>query len=486
MHLRRTLPISLIALGLAVCIRPAAADVRLPNVIDSNMVLQRDAPLPIWGWADPGEKVTVSISGNEATTTADDNGDWSVRLAAMSVGGPHEMTVKGNNEIVLNNILVGEVWVCSGQSNMQWSTNRADNAEDEIAAANFPKIRLFNIPRVPAGTPQADVEAEWTECTPETVPGFSAVAYFFGRELHQELDVPIGLIETAWGGTRIEPWTTLDGFRSVPEVASLADDAEAKHEEYVKTLEELPEDAEQPKHPLEDRQASTGLYNGMVYPIVPFAIRGAIWYQGESNRADGSLYQHKMAALINGWRHAWNQGEFPFLFVQLAPYRYNGEADLLPQIWEAQALTLWMPNTGMAVTTDIGNLDDIHPTNKQDVGKRLALWALARTYGQDDLVFSGPLYKSMKVEGDSVRIRFKETGDGLESRDGEPLTWFEIAGEDKKFVEAEATIDGDTVVVHSDEVDEPAAVRFGWHQEAEPNLVNSAGLPASPFRTHKW
>jgi len=239
-------------------------------------------------------------------------------------------------------------------------------------------------------------------------------------------------------------------------------------------------------HPLSSHSAPTGLYNGMVHALVPFGIRGAIWYQGESNRHDGMLYHEKMKGLINGWRKVWAQGDFPFLFVQLAPYNYGRAPFDLPKIWEAQTATLAVPNTGMAVTTDVGNLRDIHPRNKQAVGRRLALWALARTYGQTGLVYSGPLYKSMSVEGDKIRLVFNHVASGLASRDGKPLTWFEIAGKDKNFVKAEAKIDGDTVVVSSAEVAAPAAVRFGWHHEAEPNLVNNEGLPASPFRTHPW
>lgn len=464
----------------------ADAEVRLPNVIGSNMVLQRDAPLPFWGWADPDEKVTVSLGENRASATAGADGRWMVKLAPMKSGGPHTVTVEGKNKLELTNVLVGEVWVCSGQSNMQWSVSASDNPQEEIAAANYPSIRLFYVPRVPAGTPQDDVNAHWTECSPETVANFSAVAYFFGRKLHKDLDVPVGLIHTSWGGTRIEPWTTLDGFRSVPSLAKLAEQAEQAHADYVKKAAAAKESGQEPpKHPLNNRGASTGLYNGMVHPLVPFAIRGAIWYQGESNRADGLRYEQKMHALINGWRKVWNQGDFPFLYVQLAPFRYRGDVSLLPQIWEAQMKVLEVPNTGMAVTVDIGNITDIHPRNKQDVGKRLALWALAKTYGREGLVYSGPLYKSMQIEGDKIRISFDHVGSGLASRDGQPLTWFTIAGKDGEFVEAQAKVDGHDVVVWSDELKNPTAVRFGWHQEAEPNLMNKEGLPASPFRTDR-
>ena len=446
----------------------AFADVKLPNVIGKQMVLQRDQPIPLWGWADPGEKVTVSLGEQSETATTGDDGKWKVVLKPMKAGGPWELTIAGNNELVLDDILIGEVWVCSGQSNMQWSVSSADRPMNEIMSANHPRIRLFLVPRTKAAKPLDDVNASWKACSPASIPDFSAVAYFFGRALHQELDVPIGLIATAWDGTRIEPWTPPVGFHSVEKLADLAAQVDAQ------------EVGENPSP-----QTPTVLYNGMVHGIVPFGMRGAIWYQGESNRGEGMLYHEKMKALLAGWRKTWSQGDFPFYFVQLAPFKYNGSETMLPEIWEAQTATLAVPNTGMAVTTDIGNVKDIHPKNKQEVGRRLALWALAKDYGQKDIVYSGPLYQSMKVEGKSVRLTFDHVGVGLVSRDGKPLDWFTIAGADGKFVEAQAEIDGDSVVVTSEDVAEPAAVRFGWHQEAEPNLMNKAGLPASPFRTDK-
>jgi sialate O-acetylesterase len=473
------------AAGLTLLPERAAADVRLPHVIGSNMVLQRDAELPIWGWAEPGEKVSVEFNGQTAEATADSEGRWSVKLDPVKAGGPHAMVIEGNNRVALENILVGEVWVCSGQSNMQWSVRQSANPDEEIAAAKFPNIRLFYVPRVVATEPKTDVDASWVECSPETVEGFSAVAYYFGRKLHQELDVPVGLIHTSWGGTRIEPWTPREGFMLVQSTAQILKGVHDAIDQW-KEQERAAEAAGQPvpKHPLDHNQAPTAIYNGMVHALVPFAIRGAIWYQGESNRGEGMQYHEKMKALTTGWRKVWNQGEFPFLFVQLAPFRYGGDQpEALAEIWEAQLASLRsIPNTGMAVTTDIGNLADIHPQNKQDVGLRLALWALATEYEREGLTYSGPLYKSMEADGGKVRIHF-EHADGLKSRDGEPLTWFQIAGPDGKFVDAQAEIDGDTIVVSSDDVSEPKAVRFGWHQEAEPNLVNEAGLPASPFRT---
>ncbi len=493
------------------------SEVTLPHIIGSNMVLQRDMQAPIWGWASPSEKVTITLSTeaegvepiSTTTAVADADGNWQTKLPAMAAGGPYTLQIKGSNTIELTNVLFGEVWVCSGQSNMQWSVNASKDNEAEIAAAMYPKIRLFYIPRVPSGLPQQDVDADWYETSPETIPQFSAVAYYFGRKLYKNLDVPIGLINTSWGGTRIEPWTPPVGLASVPAIASVnkeVEDIQANYQaqlpEKMKAIEDwiaetrkaletnaqlrqMPDNT----HPLAHQGRPTALYNGMVHPIVPYAIRGALWYQGESNLRDGMLYHEKMKALINGWREVWGQGEFPFYFVQLAPFNYGGRNAspfFLPQIWEAQTATLALPNTGMAVTTDIGNLRDIHPRNKQDVGRRLALWALAKDYGRDDVTYSGPLYKSMTVEGNTIRLTFDHVGSGLTSRDDEPLTWFQIAGEDKEFVEANATIDGDTLVVSSDAIANPVAVRFGWHQSAEPNFMNKEGLPASPFRTDAW
>ncbi len=492
---------------LCLAVVPAAADVTLPHVLGSNMVVQRDVPVPVWGWAEPGEAITVTLGESEVAATADADGRWTVALPAMQAGGPHQVTVRGKNTIELTNVLVGEVWFCSGQSNMAWALATTKNARDEIAAADYPNVRLFHVPRQTSGLPSHDVKASWQPCTPDTVPKFSAVAYFFGRELHTQLDVPVGLINASWGGTRIGPWTPPAGFASVPKLQHLTEKIEQAtpnhHKAVAHALEAieawLPSAKEAlaagepvepppawPKHPLEGPWSPTGLYNGMVHPIVPFAIRGAIWYQGEANLGDTMMYHEKMKALINGWRKTWNQGDFPFYFVQLAPYNYGDGPLRLPMIWEAQTATLALPNTGMAVTTDIGTVRNIHPPNKQDVGKRLALWALAKTYGQSSLIYSGPLHKSMTVEDNKARISFDHVGSGLASRDDKPLTWFEIAAEDKKFVEAQAAIDGDTVLVWSDEVAVPVAVRFGWNQVAQPNLMNKEGLPASPFRTDQW
>ncbi len=449
-----------------------SAETKLPAIFGNNMVLQRDREIPIWGWDTPGKQVTVSMAGKTVSAQADDQGRWMARLPAMAAGGPHTLTVQGSSQRNFNNVLVGEVWLCSGQSNMEWIVNNSNNAAEERAAANYPNIRHIKIPHTPADAPQTDVRTGgWQLTTPSTVGNFTAVGYFFGRYLHQELDVPIGLIGSNWGGTRIEPWTPPAGFQQVPALKNIADQ-----------LDQFP--TKNNKGAI-NHQSPLALYNGMIAPLVPYAIRGAIWYQGESNNGEGMLYHEKMKALIQGWRTIWNDPEMPFYYVQLAPYHYRGDPLRLPGIWEAQTATLAVPHTGMAVTVDIGNVKDIHPRNKQDVGKRLALWALAKTYGKKDLVYSGPLYRSMKVEGDSIRIHFDHVDGGLVSRDGKPLSHFTIAGEDGSFVEAEAKIDGETVLVHAEGVKNPRAVRFGWHQEAEPNLSNKAGLPASPFRTDR-
>ncbi len=492
----------------------AGADVRLPHVISGNMVLQRDMPVPIWGWAEPGEKVTVRIAGNEESATADAQGRWSVRLPAMKAGGPETMEVAGKNTLKLENILIGEVWVCSGQSNMDMGINSVLNAEKEVASANYPQIRLMYVPYRTSVTPRDDLDANWRVCSPENLrtggswsSGFSAAAYFFGRELHKELKVPVGLVHTAWGGTRIEPWTPRVGFEMVPalqEIVKMIDNAGPAYDKAVadtvgaieawlpkakQAIDEkkpVPAPPAWPKHQLEENTQPTSIYNAQIHPLVPFAIRGAIWYQGESNNPDGMMYFEKMKALIGGWRKVWNQGDFPFYYVQIAPFDAIYEKDNLPKLWEAQRAAMSVPNTGMIVTTDIADLKDIHPKNKQDVGKRLALWALAKTYGRDGIVYSGPLYKSMTVDAGKVRLSFHYLGGGLVSRDGKPLTWFQVAGEDRKFVDAVAEINGDEVVVHSPQVAAPAAVRFGWSRAAEPNLMNTEGLPASPFRTDNW
>jgi sialate O-acetylesterase len=495
------------------------AEVKLPSILDSHMVLQQGTPIPMWGWAGPGEEVTVELGQHVIDTIAAADGCWRVTLPAMQAGGPHEITVQGKNTITLTDILVGEVWICSGQSNMEMGLGEVENAEAERAAADYPRIRLFELPQTAAGEPRDDVNAHWRVCHPDNVAegnwgGFSAAGYFFGRELHRSLDVPVGLIDACWGGTRIAPWTPLCGFEAVPRVAHYASEILEKDREYKTNLpakleeiehwiadtrealareERLPPSPWWPRHPLESSGEPGGLYNGMIHPLIPFAMRGVIWYQGESNvhERDGMLYFEKMKALVHGWRTVWDQGDFPFYYVQIAPFQYHWHNPELepheePLIWEAQTASLAIPNTGMVVTTDIGDLRDIHPRNKQEVGRRLALWALAGTYGREELVYAGPLFKNKAIEDEKIRLFFDHTGSGLAARGEEPLTWFEIAGEDGRFVKARAVIEKDTVVVWHEDVKSPREVRFGWHQEAQPNLMNAEGLPASPFRTDRF
>ncbi len=467
----------------------APADVRLPGFMTDNMVLQRDMPVPIWGWADPGKKVKIKFGDQTKQAVADKNGRWMVKLDALKASAEgQKLTVEsaaGDEKLTLKNVLVGEVWICSGQSNMEWAVSRVTNAKDEIAAAKHSSIRLLTIGHISKGVPQDNVKGHWQVCTPETVGRFSGVGYFFGRKIYKDKKVPVGLIGSNWGGTRIEPWTPPVGFRMVPE---------------LKKITEKIEDGKIGR----SHQEPTKLYNGMIAPLVPYAIRGVIWYQGESNGREGMSYFHKMKALIYGWRKCWGQGDFPFYYVQLANFRKrNGNpagGDGWARVREAQRKALELKNTGMAVTIDIGEAKDIHPKNKQDVGKRLALWALAKGYGMKDLVFSGPLYKSHKVEGDKIRITFEHVGSGLmvgkkegvaptrKVPDGE-LNGFAIAGKDRKWHWAEAKIDPktNTVIVSSPQVKHPVAVRYGYRMNpCRCNLYNAEGLPASPFRTDHW
>ena len=511
----------------------ALADVKLPALFTDNMVLQRDIKAGVWGTAEPGEEVTVSIDGQKATAKADAAGHWAVKLEPMKAGGPFELTIAGKNTLTLKNVLIGEVWICSGQSNMQMSVQGSNHAKEEIAAADFPNIRLFTVPNTVAEKPQADTQGAWSVCSPKTVGGFSAVAYFFGRDLNKKLNVPIGLIHTSWGGTPCQAWTSREAMDAVPELKHYVDQldktvagapaAQKQYEEAVAKWKEAVEKAKaenkkapgMPGRPGIGAHTPSALYNAMIAPLLPFAIRGGIWYQGESNAGRALEYRALFAAMINDWRRAWGQGDFPFYFVQLASFM-GVPAQPSDTDWahlrDAQTFTLRLPATGQAVIIDIGESRDIHPKNKQDVGRRLALLALALTYGQQDLVYSGPLYDSMAVEGNKVRIKFKHVGGGLAAKEfTDPVTpdgpsleqrfgkgvevpklaegrvaGFAIAGEDKKFVWADAQIDGETVVVSSAQVDKPVAVRYAWADTPICNLYNKAGLPACPFRTDDW
>jgi sialate O-acetylesterase len=524
-HIERTLTlIVLVIIMVAASPRTSVATPRLPKVFGSHMVVQREKPLVVWGWATPGEKLTVEFGSEKISVQANERGEWKGTLPAMKAGGPFVMTVTGSGTVRFEDVLVGEVWLASGQSNMEMGIGMCRDSKQEIAAADYPNIRLLMIPNRWTPEPQSDlaetsseVEGVWKVCTPKSVAaggwnGFSAAAYYFGRELHKKLEVPIGLIDATWGGTRIESWTPPEGFAAVPalaresELVQLGDPRTRLHQQHLeKTLDATTEwlkaarDAltnqklvpAMPTYPAEllpphDVQNPTALYNGMIHPLHPFPIRGAIWYQGDSNMGEGMGYTEKMKALIGGWRQMWSEGDFPFYFVQIAPYDYGGNPERVGEFWEGQAAAQEIPNTGMAVINDIGNLKDIHPANKQEVGRRLALWALAKTYDQRGVLYSGPTFKGMTIESDKLRLEFNHVGGGLKSRDGKQLTWFELIDADEGgFVPAEARIDGSSVVLSAASVKHPVAMKFAWSMMAEPNLANSEDLPAGAFRAGK-
>jgi sialate O-acetylesterase len=477
------------------------AEVVLPAVLTDHMVIQRGLPVHIWGKAAPGEAVSVMFRGNTRTATADSIGLWSVYLPPVPAGGPHEITVKGANTITLRDVLAGDVWIASGQSNMEMALKSVDSAPAEIAAANFPQIRLFHVKNRVSSYPLEDVEAPaWTQCTPETAAGFSAVAYFFGRNLHEKIGVPIGLIESAWGGTPADAWTSLRAISAdaslmpvFAEWARMNDGAVVSKARREKQLNEWQEAVERakaagtpaPEFPWAGNDSGewspAGLYNALIAPLTRFPIRGAIWYQGESNAssARAPLYAHLFQTMIQDWRRAWGQGNLPFLFVQLANFKASADAKW-PELREAQFQTLGLANTGMAVTIDIGNAKDIHPKNKQDVGLRLALAARAIAHGEK-IEYSGPLFRQAMPEGGSLRVWFDHAS-ALSATAGDPKG-FEVAGADRKFVAAEAKIEGATVLVSSPSVAAPMYVRYGWADNPECNLYNAEGLPASPFRS---
>lgn len=626
---------------------PIFGNVTLPKIFGDNMVLQRNKLIPVWGWADANEKITVRFDHQTKTITADKNGNWKVNLDKELAGGPYQLVVKGNNTITIKNILVGEVWICSGQSNMEMPIEgwgKVNNYEEEIATANYPQIRHIKIPNTVSGTPQKDIpQGEWKICSPATAGDFTAAGYFFARELYTQLKIPIGLINTSWGGTHVETWTSREAFENSSEFKSMIAQmpllnldslAAVRKEAMMKKIQllqgslptadeaaswknvefdnskwpqmQLPALWEQKqlgdldgvvwfrkgidvseddagkeatlelamiddndvtyvngvkvgatnsynahrkylvpanllktgKNVIAARVEDTGggggiygdssamkltigadvvslagnwsfsveqvygggnsvgpnsyptlLFNAMVNPLIPYAFEGVIWYQGESNADRAYQYRKAFPLMITDWRKHWGAGDFPFYFVQLASFNAgNGDSkkgSTWAELREAQTMTLSLPNTGMAVTTDIGNSTDIHPKDKQDVGKRLAAIALHNLYNKTN-VYGGPMYKSMKVQGDNIVISFTNTGSGLVARNG-VLRGFEIAGLGGQFYPADASIDGDHVLVHSNEIRYPVAVRFGWMDDAgEDNLFNKEGFPASPFRTDKW
>lgn len=496
------------------------ADVKLNRVFGNHMVLQQNQPIRIFGTANPGEKITVKLANQAAVAMANDDGRFQVELPPMKADGQsHTLTVAGKNRITLTDVLLGEVWICSGQSNMEWSVGGSLNAKQEIAAADHPQLRLFDVPgHVQGPVPLEDPRGSWKICSPKTISGFSAVGYYFGRALQKELNVPVGLVGTNWGGTRIEPWTPPVGFKQVPQLKDYVENLDAinpanpagkaSHNRYLDNVEKWLQQSRAnlakgqaignpPRLNLSPKGGATYIYNGMVHGLIPLSVKGAIWYQGESNAGDGLRYEYLKEALVKGWRTVFENEKLSFYWVQLANFQNpsdNPAGGGWGPVREGQRRALRLPNTGMAVIIDIGEARDIHPRNKQDVGARLALQALAKDYGRD-LVYSGPLYQKMKIEGNKIRISFTQIGGGLmtgskqgleptqETTDSE-LTHFAIQDQQGKWHWAKAKIDGETVVVWADGVSQPQHVRFGY--QSNPlgiNLYNRAGLPASPFTT---
>ena len=487
-----------------------AASFRLAAPIADHMVLQREKPVAVWGWADAGETVTVAFAGQSKPATADADGKWMLKLDSLKASAePRTLTVTGKDghKLEVKDVLVGEVWLGSGQSNMAMTVQRADNFDAEKAAAKYPLIRHYRENSTHSAGPAAEGKGAWLECAPENVGGFSATLYFFGREIHRALGVPVGLINTSVGGTVIESWVSAEAQSSDPETKANYD---TKMKDYLAFDEKkAPELFEKqtaiwkaavakakangtpfvtpaPKNPLAMRQLKggpAGLYNGKVVNLAPYTLRGMLWYQGEGNAGNPGLYHKQLSQLVTSWRTLWND-EVPFAWVQLPNYTAPGEG--WPRVRESMMKTLELPKTGMAITIDIGDAKDIHPKNKQDVGKRLSFWALGTVYGQNVAAISGPLPAGSSISGDAITVSFKHTNGGLKSMNGGALTGFQIAGEDKQWKAAEAKIVGETVVVSSAEVTKPAAVRYAWKDWPEYSLANGAGLPASPFRTDDW
>jgi len=508
------------------------AEVVLPPLFSDGLVLQAGSKAPVWGKADPGEKVTVTIAGQSRNAMADAQGKWRVDLENLEAGGPLGMTVAGKNTLTIRNVLVGEVWLASGQSNMEYplAAWHVRNGDAEVAAANYPLIHVFTVKTKVAPAPLEEAEGSWQVCTPTNAPSFSATGYFFARDLHKAIGKPVGLIHSSVSGTLAEAWTSTEVLKGEPDFAAIFqryDDAVAAYpkalqdykdklaawEKAAATAKEANE--KPPAKPAEPRDPATattrpgGLFNGKIAPLIPFGFRGAIWWQGEFNSERGEQYAKLFPALIRDWRRRWAQGDFPFLFVQLQ------NLDIQPQpnkahydeMRDAQLMTLRsVTNTGMAVACDVGDANNIHPPNKQVIGGRLALIARATVYGEKELEYSGPLYQGMKVDGGLIRLSFTHLGGGLTVKNGGgdvSLPWraggppvgsrakpaldsFVIAGADRKFVKAEAKIDGDAVLVCSPEVKQPVAVRYAWADNPVCTLYNQAGLPASPFRTDDW
>ncbi len=520
-NLART-AIALLAVIIASIAGRAAGAIVMSHLFTDHCVLQRNTETPVWGWAAPGKRIRVRFAGQCVSATADRHGKWVVRLAPLHTDAiGRRMVISGDGKKVIRDILVGDVWLCSGQSNMQFPLDghwaRALHARKEVAAASYPMIRLLKVPRTNTPGPQRDIKASWMVCSPATAKDFSAVAYFFGRDLFQRLHVPMGLIDSSYGGTVIQSWTPMSALRRTP---ALRGDVEwfkvaarryklqlVHYRNVIKAWEAAARRARangqsaparpgihRPQNPFtlsrpSPDMAPVSIYNSMIHPLIPFAMRGIVWCQGENNAwVNDLLYGIRLKAMIKGWRRNWAAPQLPFLIVQIAPYfHYPQPAIGVPVVWQGEEQAVkTLPDVGMVGTMDIGDLHNIHFRNKQAVGRRLAALARAMVYQHAPLRTLGPMYSSMRVEANKIVIHFSDASAGLASRNGKPLDWFEIAGEDRKFVPADARIQGGQVVVWATAVRHPMAVRFGWSCMAQPNLMDKTGLPVLPFRTDNW
>ena len=506
----------------AVACQTVLANVKTASPFGNHMVLQRNSKIPVWGTATAGEKVTVTFNKQQLTTTTNAEGNWRIDLAKVAAGGPYTLTITGNNSITFTDVYVGEVWVCSGQSNMDMTVAKEDrywcgviNEATEVTSANYPLIRVFDVDFTPAATPQNELTGKWETVSPQTVGHLSAAAYFFARDIQKKLKVPVGLITTAFGASTAEAWIREDALVQQPACKPLVESFKQKLTKYYTdtaaktkyladvekwksdsaiakvTGKNIPRGPRNPD-PVRDQHNATVLWNGMVKPLVPYAMRGALWYQGESNSPTAKIYRQIMETLITDWRQQWAQGSFPFIYVQLA--NIGKTYDSLPAKGgseaikrEAQLQNLSIPNTAMVVAidnADSADMNNVHPKNKQEIGRRLALAALATVY-DEKVAYVGPLYDKMEVQGDKIMLHFKYVNGGLVAKDG-VLKGFAISGDDKKFAWANATIEGNTVVVSNPGIAAPVAVRYGWGNNPPTSLYNKENLPASPFRTDVW
>lgn len=485
----------------------AWAELNMASIFGDHMVIQRDQPIRVWGWTEPGTEVRVTIAEHAASGTADESGRFDVSLDPLPAGGPHEMVVRADETETFEDVLVGEVWVCSGQSNMAWPVAQANDPDLESMTAKFPNIRLISVPQVGMQEPQDDFNGAWEACTPESVTDFSAVGYFFGRQLHLTLDVPVGLIDNAWGGSSAEAWVNRDVLERHDQYDELLAHWDRIAENYDHDAAVARYEANRqrwidggrkgrspraPRNPLTGNHRPANIYNGVLKPTIGYSIRGVIWYQGESNASRAYQYRDLFPTMIRNWRDEWGQGDFPFYWVQLADFRSEVDQPAgsdWAELREAQTITMSkLPNTGEAVIVDLGEAADIHPRNKQDVAKRLSRWALAQDYGYE-IPYRSPTYREMSVKDGKAVLHFDHVGGGLDTFDVNELIGFAVAGDDRKFVKAEARIvpgSKDTIEVWSDQVDQPVAVRYAWADNPVCNVQSQEGLPMTPFRTDDW